>query len=248
MQPLLHRGLHRHVATSMALFQSEVDALKAHVAALAMELDEKNQLSAQMADFQSQAINKMMARVKHIAALVHASALQRIRTSIPAPLKAAESPASAACPRPGCTSNDLKWMQQLSRALSLIQAQSIHQAQMMRHVTSLGHEVELLRQRLRRSRRRVGHALDDDFHMRGRTHAQLLQRGSATPATGVAAKSFLAAASGSASMRKQMLNKLLDRVQAVGANSGSPSLDGLYREIHNLQSLLSKLPNGPQKL
>jgi len=223
MQPLLHRGHHRHVATSMALFQSEVDALKAHVAALAMELDEKNQLSAQMADFQSQAISKMMARVKHIAAIVHASALRRIRTSIPAPLKTAQShnDAAAACPRPGCTSSDLKWMQQLSRALSLIQAQSIHQAQMMRHVTSLGHEVEMLRQRLRHSRRRAGHALDDDFHMRGRGHVQLLQRGSATPATGGVAKSSLAAASDSASMRKQMLNKLLDRVEAVGANSGS---------------------------
>lgn len=245
---LLRQGFHGHAAASVALLQSELDALKAHVTALAQELNEKNQLSASMADLQGQALTKMMARVNRLAALVHASARHRVRKSIPKPLAVVrtsshDETAAAPCLHQGCTSNDLKWMQQLSRALSLIQAQSIHQAQMMQHVSSLSREVEMLRQHLSR-RRRVRRPRYEDVHLRGKGPAvQLLQKLPVSDET----KTSLAAAS--SSMRRQELSKLLDHVEAVSAKSpGSQSLDGLYDEIHQLQSLLSKLPSRPQKL
>jgi hypothetical protein len=240
MKPLLQRGFHRHAAASVALLRSELDALKAHVTALAQELDDKNQLSARMAGLQNQALAKMMARVSHLAALVHASARHRISNPIPKPLE------STACERQACSSRDLKWMQQLSRALSLIQAQSIHQTQMMHHVTSLSHEVEMLRHRLRR-RRHVRRSRNENHGLRGKAPAELSSRSSARLIASRGVKTSLAAAAAPA--RKQMLNKLLDRVDAVSAQSpGSPSLDGLYHEIHNLQRELSDLPSGPQKL
>lgn len=245
---LLRQGFHEHAATSVALLQSELDALKAHVTVLAQELDEKNQLSARMADLQGQALTKMMARVNRLAALVHASARHRVRNSIPKPLAVGrtsshDETAAAPCLHQGCTSNDLKWMQQLSRALSLIQAQSIHQARMMQHVSSLSREVEMLRQHLSR-RRHVRRPRYEDVHLRGKRPAvELMQKLPFSDET----KSSLAAAS--SSVRRQELSKLLDQVEAVSAKSpGSQSLDGLYAEIHQLQSLLSKLPSGPQKL
>ena len=241
MKPLLQRGFHRRAAASVALLRSELDALKAHVTALAQELDDKNQLSARMAGLQNEALTKMMARVSHLAALVHASARHRISNPIPQPLK------STACLHQACSSRDLKWMQQLSRALSLIQAQSIHQTQMMRHVSSLSHEVEMLRHRLRRQRHVRPSRSNDDDGLRGKAAVELSPRSSARLVASRGGKTSLAAAAAPA--RKQMLNKLLDQVDAVSAQSpGSPSLDGLYNEIHNLQRELSELPSGPQKL
>jgi hypothetical protein len=243
---LLQRGFLRPAATSVAYLQSEVDALKAHVTQLAQELDEKDELSAHMAGLQSQALAKVMSRVHHLASLVHASALHRIRMSSPAPPTSRHvAAANAPCPRQGCSTSDLKWMQQLSRALTLIQAQSIHQAKMMRHVASLSREVEELRQRLLRKRRRyrarIGHN-----HLRGRRHVEL-RSSSLRSNAGSGDEPFAAGAS--PSVRKQKLNALLDQVEAVKMhNPASSTLDGLYHEIHALQSLLATLPNGPQKL
>jgi hypothetical protein len=136
-------------------------------------------------------------------------------------------------------------MQQLSRALSLIQAQSIHQAQMMRHVSSLSREVESLRERLHR-RRNARHHHHSDAAARSRRPVELSQR---RPVPQVAGDVVEAASlpTVSASARKVKLNKLLDKVEALGLKSPrSRSLDGLYAEIHSLQRLLSTLP--PQKL
>jgi hypothetical protein len=245
---LLKRGIVRPAASSLALLQSELDALNAHVTLLAQELDDKNQLSAHMANLQSLALAKMMAKVHHLAALVHASAIRRIRHATPKPIATSSIHKSSAapCAAHGCSSSDLKWMQQLSRALSLVQAQSVHQAQMMRHVTSLSREVELLRARLHRRRNVHYRRYHIGNEMRGRRHVALSERSRALPALGHAAEAS-SSASLSASARKVKLNKLLDKVEALNTKSqGSRSLDGLYAEIHSLQTLLSTLP--PQKL
>jgi hypothetical protein len=233
---LLQRGFLRPAATSVAYLQSQVDALNAHVTQLAQELDEKDELSAHMAGLQSQALAKVMSRVHHLASLVHASALHRIRMPSPAP------PSRHAAVK---ASNDLKWMHQLSRALSVIQAQSIHQAKMMRHVASLSREVEELRQRLLRKRQRYRARIGHD-HLRGRRHVELR---SSSVRSNAGNLDETPAAGTSPSARKQKLNSLLDQVEAVKMhNPASPTLDGLYHEIHSLQSLLATLPSGPQKL
>jgi cell division septum initiation protein DivIVA len=235
---LLQRGFLRPAATSVAYLQSEVDALKAHVTQLAQELDEKDELSAHMAGLQSQALAKVMSRVHHLASLVHASALHRIRVPSPAPPTSHHAAAKA-------STSDLKWMHQLSRALSVIQAQSIHQAKMMRHVASLSREVEELRQRLLRKRRRYRARIGHD-HLRGRRHVELR---SSSVRSNAGNHDETPAAGASPSARKQKLNSLLDQVEAVKMhNPASPTLDGLYHEIHALQSLLATLPSGPQKL
>jgi hypothetical protein len=243
-QHLLQHGFLRPAATSVAFLQSEVDDLKAQVTLLVKELDHKDELSAHMAGLQSQALAKVMSRVNHLASLVHSSALRRIHLSSPTPLTSRHVAAKTACPPQGCSTSDLKWMQQLSRALTLIQAQTIHQAKMMHRVTSLSHEVEQLRQRLLRRRHRYRARIDHD-HLRGRRHAELLQ----SSARSIAGNGVATSARASPSMRKQKLNALLDQVEAVKMhNPASSTLDGLYREMHALQSLLAKLPNGPQKL
>lgn len=244
---LLRRGLVRPASSTLALLQSELDALNAHVTLLAQELDDKNQLSAHMSNLQSLALSKMMAKVNRLAALVHASAIHRIRHSSPKHLVSnpRKKSSTAPCASHGCSSSDLKWMQQLSRALSLIQAQSIHQAQMMRHVSSLSREVESLRERLHR-RRNARHHHHSDVAARSRRPVELSQR---RPVPQVAGDVVEAASlpTVSASARKVKLNKLLDKVEALGLKSPrSRSLDGLYAEIHSLQRLLSTLP--PQKL
>ena len=245
---LLQRGIAQPAASSLALLQSELDALNAHVTLLARELDDKNQLSAHMANLQSLALAKMMAKVNRLAVLVHTSAIRRIRHSIPKPLRdqhaatvSRHEKRTADCPHHAlCTSSDLKWMRQLSRALSLIQAQSIHQAQMMRHVTSLSHEVESLRLRLHRRNHVHRHHHYDE--MRGRRPVALSQRSVPPPVASEAAEASSLTAT-SASARKLELDKVLDKVEALNLKSpGSRSLDGLYAEIHSLQSVLSTLP------
>ncbi len=252
---LLQRGFLQPAATSVAYLQSELDALNAHVVLLAQELDEKNQLSAHMALLQSKALARMMAKVKHLAALIHASARRRIREHL---IEKARQTASkvdeelvrshddTAC----CQSaSDQEWIKQLSRAISLIQAQSLHQAKMLRHVNALSHEVEKLRARLHRARQyrpRYSHRYMM-HHLRGKrpVHGVQLSQISSEPLT----PGDDATAAATSATRKQKLNALLDKAEALNQKApGSPSLGGLYDEIHSLRSLLAKLPKGPQTL
>ena len=246
---LLQRGFLRPAATSVAYLQSELDALNAHVALLAQELDQKNQLSAHMSLLQSSALAKMMAKVNHLAAIIHASAQRRIRehliqkareTSSNVEDELVRSHDETAC----CQSaRDQGWIKQLSRAISLIQAQALHQAKMLRSVNALGREVEKLRRRLHRSRRyRPVHI---HRYMKAPARGVQLSQVSGSP---LAADNHAAAvAVASPSARKQKLDALLDKAEALQAK-GSPSLGGLYDEIHTLRSLLATLPAGPQKL
>jgi hypothetical protein len=250
---LLLRGFSQPAASTVSFLQSELDALKAHVVVLAQELDQKNRLSARMSSLQSQALSKMMARVQGLAALIHASAQHRIDGSVQAlhsPIRGHLDSTPAPCLHGGCTpTSDLKWMRELSRALSLIQAQSIHQAHMMQHVSSLSHEVEALRKRLRRNRRlhppypRYNYG---DSH--ARMHSEISHRSPALPAIGNDRATSLETVVDSSSRAKKM-SALLDKAGAMNQQYPvSSSLGKLYDEIHDLRSLLSTLPNGSEKL